>query len=358
MIEDFHKHGVYELAKAEKRALLTKRLVELTEHHRANCAAYANMLDTIGFDAQRVSSIEELPFIPVRLFKELELRSIPREQVFKTLTSSGTTGQAVSKIYLDMETSMLHQKVMLRILAEFLGKKRLPFLAIETPSVMKDRKQFSARGATLIGLSILAKDTTYALNDDMSLNLEAVQGFLEKYGGQPFLTFGMTFMVWQHFYQQLVERGVTLDMSNGWLMTSGGWKKLQNMSVSQEEFRARLSAVTNLKNYLDQYGMAEQSGANYETCECGHMHASIYSDVIFRDFRDLSVCPVGTPGIVQVVSALESSYPGHSLLTEDTGVLLGEDDCPCGRKGKYFRLLGRIKQAEVRGCSDTYAAAF
>jgi hypothetical protein len=34
------------------------------------------------------------------------------------------------------------------------------------------------------------------------------------------------------------------------------------------------------------------------------------------------------------------------------GVLLGEDDCACGRMGKYFRVNGRLKSAEVRGCSD------
>ena len=59
-----------------------------------------------------------------------------------------------------------------------------------------------------------------------------------------------------------------------------------------------------------------------------------------------------------MVSVLPHSYPGHSLISEDKGVLLGIDDCPCGRKGKYFQVLGRIKQAEIRGCSDTYAAKF
>ena len=39
-------------------------------------------------------------------------------------------------------------------------------------------------------------------------------------------------------------------------------------------------------------------------------------------------------------------------------VILGEDDCPCGRNGKYFKINGRLKNAEIRGCSDTYAAKF
>ena len=63
---------------------------------------------------------------------------------------------------------------------------------------------------------------------------------------------------------------------------------------------------------------------------------------------------IGEIGIIQTVSVLPKSYPGHSLLTEDEGILLGEDDCECGRLGKYFRIVGRIKNAEIRGCSDTY----
>ena len=93
-------------------------------------------------------------------------------------------------------------------------------------------------------------------------------------------------------------------------------------------------------------------------CECGHLHASIFSDVIIRNSIDFSVCKNGERGIIQVVSAIPESYPGHSLLTEDEGEIIGEDDCPCGRKGKYFKIYGRLQNAEIRGCSDTYAEKF
>jgi hypothetical protein len=33
---------------------------------------------------------------------------------------------------------------------------------------------------------------------------------------------------------------------------------------------------------------------------------------------------------------------------------MGEDDCSCGRLGKYFQVHGRLAKAEVRGCSDTH----
>ena len=90
-------------------------------------------------------------------------------------------------------------------------------------------------------------------------------------------------------------------------------------------------------------------------CECGHLHASTYSDVIIRRPHDFSVADIGERGVIEVVSMLPESYCGHMLITEDEGTLLGEDDCPCGRKGKYFAVHGRIQNAEIRGCSDTYA---
>ena len=87
---------------------------------------------------------------------------------------------------------------------------------------------------------------------------------------------------------------------------------------------------------------------------CAGYSAQLPPDVLVRDPQTLALQPVGEPGLLQVLSALPQSYPGHSLLTEDLGVLLGEDDCPCGRPGRYFTVLGRQRGAEVRGCSDTF----
>jgi hypothetical protein len=63
----------------------------------------------------------------------------------------------------------------------------------------------------------------------------------------------------------------------------------------------------------------------------------------------------GGEGLIEVMSALPTSYPGQAVLTEDVGVFLGVDDCPCGRLGKYFRFKSRVEKAEIRGCGDTLA---
>lgn len=351
----------YSLAKKEKSRILTKRLVELTKHHRENCTEYAKILNSIGFDENKVSFYKELPFLPVRLFKELSLRSVPPEDVVKTMTSSGTTGQAVSKIYLDKTTSSNQQKTMVKIVNEFTGSGRMPMIILDCPSVVKNRTMFSARGAGILGFSIFGSKKIYALDDDMKLDVAGLAEFLGKYKGQKILMFGFTFMVWQHFYKELIrlkEAGIEFDLSNGVLIHGGGWKKLVSEAVSPEEFHIRLKEVCGLDHIHDYYGMVEQTGCIYMQCEYGYLHASIFSDVLVRRPEDFSLCDVGESGIIQVLSAIPESYPGHSLITEDEGVVLGEDDCPCGRKGKYFKVFGRLKDAEIRGCSDTYAAKF
>lgn len=358
MIEEFYNSETYGLNKEEKDKLLTKELLELTELHRKKCKPYANMLKAMNYDPAKVQHASDIPFLPVRLFKEMELLSIPRKEVFKTMTSSGTTGQAVSKIFVDKDTAMMQQKVMIRILSEYLGKRRLPILVIDTPSVMKDRKSFTARGAAIIGLQVMAYGITYVLNDDMSLNMEALKEFLEKNGDKKFLIFGFTFMIWQHLYAELKASNEKVDLSNGWMMTGGGWKKLISSSVTQEEFRKCMEVTFGITHFLDHYGMVEQTGCIYAECECHHLHASIYSDVFVRRPEDFSLCNTGEEGIIQTVSVLPHSYPGHSLLTEDKGIILGEDDCLCGRKGKYVKIIGRVKSAELRGCSDTYATKY
>ena len=104
--------------------------------------------------------------------------------------------------------------------------------------------------------------------------------------------------------------------------------------------------------------MVEQTGSIFMECEKGYLHTSIYSDIIIRRSIDFSIAEFGEEGLIEVLSILPKSYPGHALLTEDQGILFGEDNCKCGRFGKYFKITGRIKNAEIRGCSDSYAAKF
>ena len=53
---------------------------------------------------------------------------------------------------------------------------------------------------------------------------------------------------------------------------------------------------------------------------------------------------VGEEGVIQVVSVLPRSYPGHSVLTEDMGVVEPIDAGAGGRFGKAIRVVGRAQR--------------
>lgn len=343
----------YHLVQAEKEIELVVKLNELTRWHTENCHEYKSMLEKSNALLE-ASCLEEVPFLPVQLFKLMNLKSVSQENVVKVLTSSGTTGQQVSKIYLDKETSIAQTKALVEVMKPILGNRRLPMILLDTKSVLKDRKSFSARGAGILGFSNFGRKHFYALNDDMTLDVEGLQAYLKEYEGQRILLFGFTFMIWQYVYKEIRDKGLNINFGDSVLIHGGGWKKLKDEAVDTLTFNHLLSKQLGIQEVHNYYGMVEQVGSIFVECNEGHLHAPSYADVIIRNPITFNVLPVGQQGLIQVVSELPKSYPGHSLLTEDLGTIHGIDDCPCGWKGKYFSVVGRIPKAELRGCSDTF----
>lgn len=351
--EELLRQPPYQIEQKQKELWYVQMLSELTRKHRRACPMYGRMLDALGIP-KSIKKVENIPMMPVSAFKEYKLRSIGKDQIFKVLTSSGTSGQKTSRIYLDEKTAADQQKILFRILEERLGKKRIPMLIVDSAEVLRDRRIFSARGAGILGFSIVSSKRTYLLNSRMQIDWEGLEKFLEKYAGQPVLVFGFTYMIWKYFYEALRKSGKRISLEKAVMIHGGGWKKMQEQAVSAGQFRERILEVSGIHKIYNYYGMAEQTGCIYLECEYGHLHASSYSDIMIRRMENFAVCPEGEEGTIQVLSPMAASYPGHSILTEDRGILLGTDDCPCGRKGKYFKVTGRIPKAEIRGCSDVY----
>jgi Acyl-protein synthetase, LuxE len=342
----------YSLSQPRKEEILRPQLNALTQHHRARCPAYARVLSAVYPDAGKGATLADIPFLPVSLFKTHLLSST--DEIFKTLTSSGTTGQQVSRIPLDRETAQRQTAALARVLTHVLGPRPLPMIVVDTESTMKVREQLNARAAGVVGMMTFGRHHFFALDENMNLNAAGLQAFLQEYGAQPFLMFGFTFMVWQYFFARVVA--LRTDLSQGILIHSGGWKKMTEIAVTNREFRQRFADKTGLTRIYNFYGMAEQVGSIFLEGEDGYLYPPNFGDVIVRDPVTFREQPVGKEGLVQVLSLLPLSYPGHSILTEDLGVIHGIDDSTCGRAGKYFSVTGRVPKSELRGCSDVHAS--
>jgi|ETNmetMinimDraft_2_1059921.scaffolds.fasta_scaffold05214_3 phenylacetate-coenzyme A ligase PaaK-like adenylate-forming protein len=342
----------FSITNKEKSILFNEAMRSLTNHHYQHCSKYKSIFNALKYHQDACHSYDQFPFLPVRLFKDYKLSSINKKKIFKTMHSSGTSGQDVSKIYLDKENAFLQTKVLTKIVSTVLGNKRLPMLIIDSKSTVKDRNLFTARGAGIIGFSIFGKDITYALSENMELDIEQVKDFLIRHKNEKIFIFGFTYIIWKYFVKEILTKNYKIPQIDGFLIHGGGWKKLAHEAVDNIQFKKSVYDASGVKNVINYYGMVEQTGSIFLECSEGYLHCSIFSDIIIRR-NDFSICDFNEIGLVQLISLLPTSYPGHNIISEDIGEIIGIDDCKCDRLGKYFIIHGRAEKAEIRGCSDT-----
>lgn len=344
----------FSLTRAERDDLLLPLVEETVQWHEERVPVLKKIAESGGFPNPEAAGVAALPYLPVRSFKELDLASVDRSDIIKVLTSSGTTGQAVSRINLDAENANRQQRALAAVMQTVLGSERLPMLIVDTRSVIASRSSFSARAAGVIGMMTFGRQHTWLLDDEMQLDKSLLRDFLAKVDGRPFLVFGFTFMVWKYLLQAVDAD--EFDLSAGILIHSGGWKKLESEAVDNDAFKAEWKRRTGLATIRSFYGMVEQIGSTFVEGDDGWMYAPNFADVVIRRREDWSIAAHGEPGVIEVVSALPTSYPGNVLLTEDLGVSAPESEDGVWR-GPRFRILGRLPKAELRGCSDTHAAS-
>jgi len=341
----------YSLNESKKFILFKEKINKLTHHHYCNSNEYKKLLDFLGFKNKKKTNLEDIPFLPVRLFKEFNLKSTSSKKIVKILLSSGTSGNQLSKIYLDKENASMQSKALNKIIKTILDKERLPMLIISKNLKTVDRKNFNAQMAAIYGFSIFGKDHTYLLNENNEINYKLLNNFLNKFGNKKFFIFGFTSMIYENLIQKLSTKLLRGSFSKGILLHGGGWKKMENLKINNKIFKQKLWNKFKLKNIYNYYGLVEQTGSIFLECKCGYFITSVFSDILIRD-KNFNIMKNGNRGFIQLLSLLPTSYPGHSILTEDIGEIVDNKNCSCPLYGKRFLVHGRIKEAEIRGCSD------
>lgn len=335
-----------------KTEIFFKFMLNLTRFHFSNCKSYKKILDGFNINLKNIKNLNDLPYLPIRIFKDNELLSVKQKNIIKVLRSSGTTGSKTSKIFLDKTNSQHQIKTLNKIVKNSLGDERLPMLIIDKKANHKNIKQMNARIAAINGFSIFGKNHTYLLDENEKVNFKEFESFVKKYNKKKFLIFGFTSLIFENLIQIIGEKKEKFDLSKGIILHGGGWKKLEKLKISNKKFKSILFNNFRIKQIINYYGLVEQTGSIYLECvDCSRFITSEFSNIIIRD-DNLYPCKRNKTGMIQTMSLLPSSYPGHNILTEDIGEIKGEDDCHCGKKGKYFLVHGRIEKAEVRGCSN------
>jgi phenylacetate-coenzyme A ligase PaaK-like adenylate-forming protein len=360
-IESIISNEQYQITQEEKERILLPFIKQQVANSIEASPALNKFYRSYNSTPSEIKNLEDVAPIPVTMFKSFNLQICPDDQIVRTLKSSATTTGIPSKIPIDKTTAMRQTRALVASVKSFLGTARRPFLVMDTSEVNDPTAEsISARGAAIRGISSFARKTTYVMDNidgELHVNFERLQSFVDEFGDSEVLGFGFTYIIWTRFLQALKEKNIKLDIPNIKILHGGGWKKLTSQAVTKEIFNKEVGNLFNThpSNVLDYYGMVEQLGVLFVDCPEGHKHIPDFADVIIRDIYSMKETDIDAPGLIEILSTVATSYPSQALLTEDVGVVIGIDDCPCGRKGKYFEFRSRAEKAETRGCGDTFA---
>lgn len=351
----------YSLDKQKKEKIFKKALLEELCHHYNSNEIYRKFCTRKSFNPHTFTGeIDEIPYVAVSVFKEMgqELVSIPKDEIKISLQSSATSGRP-STVILDRITSKRQTKVMVKVLKEFIGENRKPFIVVDVSPKPENIHFLGARYAAISGYLNFASKVEYALHFNKSgtasFNIDLIKNYIKSIdSNEPIIVFGFTYILFSYVTKQINGQDLTIKLPKGSkIIHIGGWKKLESEKIGKDDFNNQLSTFFGIEenDVIDIYGFTEQMGLNYPDCKCGYKHAPIYSEVIVRDPVTHNVLPEGEEGVLEFISPIQHSYPGNLVLTDDLGVI-NKEPCSYGRSGTRFKILGRLKKAEIRGCGD------
>jgi len=234
------------------------------------------------------------------------------------------------------------------------GDRKRPLLILDDGKSLRQRGSVSARMAAAMSLSPLATDFHFLLRDagdPGSMKWDALGAALET--GNDFLVYGFSSILWLAWGAGDVPENVREQLRGKRIhfVHSGGWKKMEAMRVDRKQFDDTLTRDLDPDSrVVDYYGLVEQVGVIYPLCENGFRHVPVWAEVLVRDPYTLQAVE-NEPGQIQLMNTLAHGAPYHSVLSEDLGRIL-PGGCACGRSGNRFEMLGRMPQAELRGCAN------
>jgi len=309
----------------------------------AGGAAYRRLCDAFGVAPADVRGWRQIPPVPTGAFKEARLAIFPPEATLRTFRTSGSSTDARGALELD--TLALYDASLLATFGAFLcpDARRIPFLVLapsagelqdSSLSYMFERamREFGAEGSRFcVGADGWSPDALIG-------ELAALRA--------PVLLAGTAF-AFVHLLDALEARRMTLTLPAGTrVMETGGFKG-RSRELTRDELHGGIARRIGVprERIVNQYGMCELGSQFYEPS----LRTGVASD-----------CKVVPPWVRTRVldpATLEDVAPGEAgvLVHYDlanTGSVLAvmTSDLGVAQDGG-FRVLGRLRGAEARGCS-------
>ncbi len=295
--------------------------LETFGHQARKCTPYREYLELIGCDIEAVRSVEQIPFLPIELFKSHEIYcgDTPAEAIF---TSSG----GVSSRHF-MQHLSTYEEAFRRAFELFYGEVKGWGIYALLPSYLE------REGSSLIYMVEKLIEWSggggFYLYDHEKLIADMSRD------SRPKILLGVTYAL-----LDLAESGiVTSCMKDTIVMETGGMKGYRE-ELSKSVLHDILSEAFGVEKIHSEFGMAELTSQGYSKGD-GVFECPPWMRVYVRDLADpFDISRSGRGGLNIVDLASESSCA--FIQTQDMG-RVAEDGS--------FTIDGRISGSDIRGCN-------
>ena len=298
------------------------------KHQFKNNKVYRSFCDLLFVHPSSISTIEEIPFLPIQFFKSRKVLS-SLDEIQETFTSSGTSGSSTSK---HLVTNInLYKESYLKGFAHFYGN-------IEEYTVLALLPNYLERqGSSLVFM--VADLIKKSKKVESGFYLDNIQELANKLlelnrNGQKILLIGVSFAL-----LDLIEMQ-QFNLKNTIIMETGGMKGRRKELV-REELHTILQNGFGVTEIHSEYGMTELLSQGYSKGN-GVFKTPPWMKILTRDTEDaLSINASGKNGGINVIDL--ANYNSCSFIaTQDLGKVY---------ENETFEIIGRFDNSDIRGCN-------
>lgn len=302
--------------------------LDIFHYQAANNPVFKRFLELLRKDPTNVRAIDQIPHLPIGLFKRYLLKAAEWEAQ-TVFTSSGTTGQIPSQHAVrDLPFYLANAR---RCFEEEYGEVENWCILALLPSYLE------RTGSSLVAMAQAFiqwskhPESGFFLNDFEKLHRVIM---IMQRRRAPILLIGVSFALLD-FAEQYPG-----DYQGLVMMETGGMKG-RRKELTREELHDTLKKAFNLTKIHSEYGMTELLSQAYSKGE-GLFRPSPTMSVSAADPYDpLSLARPGRTGTLQIID-LANLDTCSFIATEDLGRVYDDGN---------FEVIGRLDRSELRGCN-------
>lgn len=317
---------------------------------RAN-SPYRKFCERRGKTPDTVKSWEQIPPVPIAAFKELTLASGPVDRAVACFMTSGTTNPEKRGKHYHFTLEVYDASAATFFKANVLPDvSQMRLLILGSPPGLLPNSSLSHYLGVMHSRFGASGSNFYIGKEGLEVDRLEMDLRAAEQTGQAVCLLGASF-AFVHFLDVCGQKGLRFGLAAGSrVMDTGGFKG-RSREIPQDALYSLVAEHLGIPvgHCVNMYGMTELSMQCYDSPlrrrvlgrqEAHIMEAPPWARTVILDPETLTVLPKGERGIICHYDLANcSSVVG--ILTEDLGVAMREG----------FRLLGRVKGSESRGCS-------